>query len=406
MRIAYVCADRGVRPSGRSGSATHVRELIRALVARGHDVTLLCTAAETSSASLPCRVISFDEEATGSKVGSHIYKAARTLGDTSRATREVQELLLNSALTTALSGMQPQPDLVYERQSLWCFAGLEFAKRVGAPHLLEVNAPLVDQQREFRELDLLSVAAGVESLLLSGSDRVLVTSPGLIPYARERGASGRRVRVVTCGVPATILNGGARSGASRDAPFVVGFLGTLKPWHGIDILLRAFRKLHRRSRDFRLLVIGDGPERARIETYLKAHNLEPYSEMPGEIEASGVPAQLARMSVGVAPYPDATPFYFSPLKLWEYAGAGVPIVASSAGDLPELFPHREAALLHPPGSSSRLAEHIAKLHDDPQLAQRLARRARQIARAHTWDRIAARVEKIANTAIAEVRARR
>jgi len=406
MRIAYICADRGVNPAGSGGSATHVRELVRALVARGHEVTVFAAAAEGAASVLPCEVVDLQADRSMAELHTRLQRAARAIGDSSRAPKEIQGLLLNDALASALSNMSPPADVVYERQSLWSVAGLGHATRRGIPHLLEVNAPLVEQQKDYRELELLSAAAGIEGLLLAGSDRVLVTSPGLVDYARMHGASRRDVRVVPCGVSASLLEQSSGEARPRDpSRFVVGFLGSLKPWHGIDVLLRAFRKLHAADFCYRLLIVGDGPEREGVERYLRTNGLDAFSELTGNVDPSEVPAQLARMDAGVAPYPELPSFYFSPLKLWEYAGAGVPIVASDSGDLPRLFPHREAALLHPAGSASKLAAQVIKLREDPSLAARLARRARQIARAHTWDRIAARVERIATDAMRDKAAR-
>lgn len=402
MRMAYLCADRGVNPAGCSGSSAHVREMVKALVARGHHVEVILAAGDGAAAVLPCPVTDLQADATLGELRSRLVRAARTgpaVEDPSHAPAEAHALLANAAIAAALEAMDPPPDVVYERQSLWCTAGLDHARRRGIPHLLEVNAPLVEQEIEYRRLELVTVATAIQDVLLAGSDRVLVTSPALVGHARAHGASRRDVRVVPCGVPSSLLAGEPARAGRDPSRFVVGFVGSLKPWHGVDVLLRAFRKLHAADRAYRLLVVGDGPEREEVERYLRVHGLDPFAELTGNINPGEVPGQLARMDVGVASYPDLPTFYFSPLKLWEYAAAGVPIAASSVGDLPRLFPHREAALLHPPGSASKLAAHIEQLRADPALAARLARRAKQTARAHTWDRIAARVEGTAKTAI-------
>lgn len=399
MKIAYVCADRGVRPAGSGGSATHVREVVRGLARRGHDVVVLSAAADGAEDALGCPVVDLQQFAPVRELRASIQKAAHACGDSSRAPQEAIALLLNHALAAALDAMAPAADLVYERQSLWSFAGLDHAKRRGIPHLLEVNAPLVEQQRAYRELSLEAVAAGIEEQIFSGTDRVLVTSPSLVEYARSRGASGRDVTVVPCGLPASLLDAGVADGPRNATRFVIGFVGTLKPWHGLDVLLKAFRELRERDFTYRLLIVGDGPMREEIAQYLQTHRLEPFCEMTGALPPEEIPAQLARMDVGVAPYPELPSFYFSPLKIWEYAGAGVPIAAAAVGELPEVFPHREAALLHRPGSVAKLVAHIEKLREDPTLGPRLARRARRTARAHTWDRIVARIETIALDAV-------
>jgi glycosyltransferase involved in cell wall biosynthesis len=97
------------------------------------------------------------------------------------------------------------------------------------------------------------------------------------------------------------------------------------------------------------------------------------------------------MDVGLAPYPALPMFYFSPLKIFEYAAAGVPIVASASGQIAEILAHRSTALLHPPGSIRKMVEHIEELRAR-RLRERLGREARCLAvRRFTWDRNAARV---------------
>jgi glycosyltransferase involved in cell wall biosynthesis len=402
MRIAYVCADRGVRPAGSGGSATHVREMVKALAARGLDIVVFATSGDAGS-PLPFKVVDLQANPGSLELRSRIQRAARAHPDEARSSQEVYSLLLNQSLAAALESMSPAPDAVYERHSLWSVAGLDFARRRGIPHLLEVNAPLVEQQYAYRELELEAAAGAIEGYVLSGSDRVLATSPELVGYARSHGASGRNVRVVPCGVPGSMFSAPLRTRQLDPSRFVVGFVGSLKPWHGVDVLLRAFRKLRAIDRSYYLVIVGDGPQRADVERYIREHRLEGCSDVLGNVPHEEVVRTLSRMDVAVAPYPELPSFYFSPVKLWEYAAAGVPIAASSSGEISRLFPHGEAALLHPPGSASKLAGHIHRLRSDAALATRLSRRARRIARAHTWDRLAARVEKIALDAI---RARR
>jgi glycosyltransferase involved in cell wall biosynthesis len=399
MHIAYVCADRGVRPGGSGGSSTHVRELVKALAARGARITVLAAAADGAAEALGVPVIDLMAAPGMAELRAAVQKAARTAGDEGRAPHESMALLLNQAIASALAGLQPRPDVVYERHSLWSTAGLHFARNHGIPHLLEVNAPLVSQEKEYRQLALAPAAEAIEEWLVTTSDRLLVTTPSLADWAHGRGASRRAVRVVPCGVPSALVAAGPRERVDPSR-FTIGFVGSLKPWHGVDILLRAFRKLHRRELGYRLRIVGDGPMRGEIERWIGAHGLGGCTDVVGAVPPEAIPGELARMDAGVAPYPELPSFYFSPLKLWEYAGAGVPMAASAVGDLPRLFPHREAALLHPAGSASKLAEHLATLREDPALAQRLARRARMVAKAHTWDRIAARVERIAADAVA------
>src|SRR5262249_53202779 len=82
-----------------------------------------------------------------------------------------------------------------------------------------------------------------------------------------------------------------------------------------------------------LLIVGDGPERPRLEADLCARGLRELTQFTGSVDSDEVPGLLASMEVAVAPYPKLASFYFSPLKVYEYMAAGLPIVASRIGQL-------------------------------------------------------------------------
>lgn len=406
MRIAYICADPGVPVHGSTGSSTHVREMVRALVSRGLGVTLLAAClADHRRSEAPWPSVELTADPLIAELRSRLVGQLRTAGrGTSRAS-ELQALLLNEVVLRELTERRQEIDVVYERQSLWSLAGLQFARRENLPFILELNAPLAAQQQKYRELDLVETAETIERLLVSHADRIIVTSPALREYARARGAHDKRIREIPCGAPSSFLDA-RRERHDEDDGFVLGFLGSLKSWHGIDILLEAFRQLTRLDPAYRLLIVGAGPSRDLIDGFARQHHLSERIRLVGPVDHSSVPQYLSRMDVGLAPYPPLPSFYFSPLKLWEYAAAGVPIVASAVGDLPVLLPHRSAALLHPAGSIGKIVKHVEGLRTSPALRRRLARRARQIARRHTWDRLAARLEAIARRAACEHRPRR
>lgn len=406
MHLAYVCADRGVCIGGFNGAATHVRELTNAFVARGASGTILSPGAR-GGPDVACDVIDIDEDPLLAVLRRLAAKDA-TSGELARTqASEVHGLLLNGPLLEHLERLHAaRPvDVVYERHSLWSLAGLQFARRHGLPFLLEVNAPLAAQQEEYRSLANAAPARGLEQMLLRNADRVLVPSRTLGDYVAAQGCRRRALRVVPCGVPREFLSR-SRVDDRKDGEFVVGFLGSLKPWHGLDILMLAFRELLQRWDGYRLVVVGDGPMRARLEQFRDSMPITRAAvEIVGAVPYHEVPGHLARMDVGIAPYPPLPMFYFSPLKIFEYAAAGLPIVASGCGQIAEVLTHRSNALLHPPGSVRKIVKHVELLRTQPNLGSRLGRRARQVvAKRYTWDRLAARLLTMGERARREVAA--
>ncbi len=370
MRIAYVCADAGVPIFGRKGASIHVQEVVRALGRTGADVEIFAR-----------RVGDVPPPGLERVPVHRLPSAPATLGaaERERAARESNAWLRQRLAATG------RWDALYERYSLWSFAGLEYARERGTPAILEVNAPLIEEQALHRDLVDAEAAVEVARRAFGAATALVAVSRGVAEWLSGFAAARGRVHVVPNGVdPERFL----RPERDPERPFTVGFVGTLKPWHGVDVLAEAFALLHAGAPGVRLLVVGDGPERPRLEARLAAHGLAASTRMIGAIPPATVPAWLARMDVGVAPYPKSSRFYFSPLKVLEYMAAGLPVVASRIGQIVDLVEDGRSGILCPPGDPLALAEALAALREDPALSARLgaAGRAATLQR-HTWDAV-------------------
>lgn len=396
MHIAYICADPGVPVFGRKGSSVHVQELLRAFLAHGATIDLFATR--------------FDGEAPADLTTVRCH-ALPNLPKGDPAVREQAALAANDVLRQAMALNGPY-DLVYERYSLWSEAGLAYACAVGIPSVLEVNAPLIEEQARHRSLIDRASAERVAGRVFGLASHLLAVSEGVAAYLAGFPAAVGRIQVVPNGVdPQRFLverrlNGGGGSPRQADDPtttsgdgwlaasdmLTVGFVGTLKPWHGLSVLVEAFSQVHLRRPATRLLIVGDGPERAELEADLASHGLSSVTRLTGAVDPAEVPALLAAMDIAVAPYPWCEDFYFSPLKVFEYMAAARPVVSSRIGQLPDLIDHNVTGLLTPPGDSAALAEALLRLVDDAALRERLGQAARRVViREHAWSAIAGRI---------------
>jgi glycosyltransferase involved in cell wall biosynthesis len=116
---------------------------------------------------------------------------------------------------------------------------------------------------------------------------------------------------------------GVDSLSRRAGTFTAEFVGTLKPWHGLSTLAEAFAILHGRDPTYRLLIVGDGPERGRLlgELRVRGEALPGAAQFTGAVSHEAIPGLLASMDVAVAPYPALPDYCFSPLKVCEYLAA-------------------------------------------------------------------------------------
>jgi glycosyltransferase involved in cell wall biosynthesis len=371
MRIAYVCADPGVPVFGWKGSSVHVQEVIRALVGQGHQIELFATRWEGAAPT---------------DLGNVIVRPLPPISGLDPAQRERAALAANPAIAAILERQGPFA-LVYERYSLWNYAGMEYARANGIPGLLEVNAPLIEEQTGYRVLEDRAGAESVAERVFAAASLIITVSREIAAHLERYPAVRGRIHVVPNGINPQRFPAGVRP--TSPAPpgiFTVGFVGSLKSWHGLPTLVAAFALHHQKDPACRLLLVGDGPERATVAAEVEARGLIRATRLAGAVPPQEVPGLLASMDVAVAPYPGLPRFYFSPLKVLEYMAAGLPVVASRIGQLAELIHHGRDGILCPAGDTVALAQAFEQLRVDPELRGALGKAARaKVLRDHTWE---------------------
>lgn len=384
MRVAYVSADPGVPVFGCKGCSIHVQEVVRAMRNRGAAVELFVT--RTGG----------DPPPDLAAIPLHQFPLASN-GDP--ANRERRLLAANEKFRKSLKRAGPF-DMVYERYSLWSHAAMEHAREVGIPGILEVNAPLIEEQTRHRGLTDERAARHVAARAFDAAAALLAVSDEVAAYLKCHPATRERIHVVPNGVaPYRFLADLEPSLPREPGDFTIGFVGTLKPWHGLPLLLEVFARLHQSEPGFRLLIVGDGPERARLAADVAARGdgLAQAVHITGAVAPADVPGLIASMDVATAPYRGQPEFYFSPLKVYEYMAAGRAIVASRVGQLAQVIRDGVNGLLCAPGDVPALVEAIAHLRRDPAFRRRLGQTARSDAlESHTWDAVVGRVFDIAD----------
>jgi glycosyltransferase involved in cell wall biosynthesis len=295
----------------------------------------------------------------------------------------------------------PPPDVILERASLFGTAGSLVAAELDIPHLLELNAPLAAEQGAYRRGALGELAGLAERWALSRADAVLTVSAPLAEHAMRAGARAERVHVLPNGVDTKVFRPDARDAMLRrrlglGAGPLIGFVGGLRPWHGIDALPELLERLAARHRSIQLVVVGDGPLAGWLRGELDRRGLSDRAVLVGAVPHEDVAAVMRELDVAIAPYPQPEhDFYFSPLKLFEYMACGAPVVASRIGQIADVVRDGENGLLVTPGDADELAAACDRLLLDPELARRLgAAAADDIRRFYTWDVNAARVGEL------------
>ena len=415
MKILYLCLDRGVPVLGTKGAAVHVRAMVSALVREGHEVTLVAprlTRGGEQGASLDAVVRHLPPDDAVREAVARLHALDDHLGARTGVVNEVRRLLYDGVVVeTLMPELEADPpDAIYERLSLLGTAGARLARHLGVPHLVEVNAPLALEAGAYRRLQLTELGARVEVDVITGASAVLAVSQAVADHAIALGADPARVHVLPNAIDPELFVPRAPDPAARAAlgagpgDVLLGFVGGLRPWHGVESLPELLARLMDGRRPARLVIAGDGPLREPLEQAFAARGLEGRVRFTGALAHHEVAALVAQVDVALAPYPRLDhEFYFSPLKLFEYMGAGAAVVAARVGQIGEVVEDGVTGLLYPAGDAEALASRCARLVDDPNLRRALgAAAARRIHEGFTWDHNARRVVALAS--MAEVRA--
>ena len=179
----------------------------------------------------------------------------------------------------------------------------------------------------------------------------------------------------------------------RDTRRVV-YAGQLYRWKGVDSLLAAMALLPEAT----LTVFGgrgspDDPDLLACQARAQELGIGGRVEFRGFVPHAQVRAALAGAGAAVLPLPDnlMARYFTSPLKLFDYMAAGVPVVASDLPAVGEVLEDGDNALLVPPEDPPAMAAAIRRLLVNPGLADRLRRTAFEHVQAYTWDARAARI---------------
>jgi glycosyltransferase involved in cell wall biosynthesis len=372
LHIAFVCADPGVPVFGTKGGSIHAQEILRGFLRIGCQVDLL--AARLGGTPAP-------------DLAQTRILPLPLIHGSDAAQRETALTAWNSVVASQLQKSGPY-DLIYERHALFSHAAMEFAAHHRIPGVLEVNAPLVEEQAKHRGLIHREEAEAAARQAFTAASVLVGVSQEVAEYLRRSTNHPERIHVIPNGVDPSRFPSPPTTPIRSAHPFTIGFVGTLKSWHGLDVLADAFAIVRNRVPDAQLLIVGDGPERTTLEqrlSHLDAHHATTFT---GAVPPQAIPALLESMDVAVAPYPALADFYFSPLKVYEYMAAQRPVVASHIGQLRSLIVDGTNGLFCQPGHAGSLAEQILRLHDDPGLRQQLGAAARAtILGAHTWQHV-------------------
>lgn len=228
---------------------------------------------------------------------------------------------------------------------------------------------------------------------------IIAVSDDLKRHMVEEGLPAQRITVIRNGIdPGPRPTPADRSRARREFGFadgdvVIGTCGRLDPVKDLPTLLGAFRLVSDKCGSARLLIVGEGPERTRLEAHASA------AGFAGRVTFAGYRSDVRALLPALDVYANSSIHEGVSLTLLEAMSAGLPIVATRVGGTPEVIGDRQTGLLVPARSSAALAAAIERLLCEPESRAALGGSARaRVEREFTTSAMVARYLEMYRTA--------
>lgn len=355
MRVIYLTEEAiGFKDSLVRGGAIHVRNVVRGLRDRGHEVHLVDW-----------------NDAPDEPFQHSVDPPTRFVAGPA--------MTLRQALAV---GRRVGVDVVVSKTRKVYLPGLLAARRLGVPHVVHVGTSLTPPTDGW--VDRLD-SGSFRARLRMPHDGYLTVCEYVSEQLRGHGVPADRIHEVGNAVDTAAFRPDA--GASAPDPLaelegpLVGFVGGLHDYKGVHDLATA---IERAETEYTVVVAGDGPERARLERRLgnrgRLLGAVPYESMPAVYDALDV-FVLPSWTEGL------------PRVVLEAQAAGVPVVATTVGGVPEAITDGETGLLVPPRDPGRLAAALDRLVAEPDERRRLGDAGRATVTAEfSWSALRDRYE--------------
>jgi len=412
LKIGYLWQSKTADKSLTSVTATalHIRSVVDAFKKRGHAV----------------RIISFvdrqphwsDDGITWQKIPP--VKRSVALRVIESVVRGIQNRLKlpyfnifdSYRFSDACVAAAADVDVFYERFWILASGGLIASKRLNVPIIYEVNGDIVEEYRQRgNTLPRLHWSAihFVTEKMFRYAEKVIAVNDVLMErlHLRYR-LQPAKVCVIDNGARVDEFFQVDRTTSDRlvskhELPgnVTIIFVGTFKPWHGLDLLINAFGALAAIHPNVKLFLVGSGPLLADMKKHVLEHSLEEKVIFTGMVEPNMVPGFLNVADIAVLnPRVSGASLAQSPLKLFEYMAAGKAIVAPRIDYVEKILTDRENALLVTPDDVESLKCSLLELVENEHLRQRLGQSAQKKAlQEHSWEQVAVKIENIMYTLI-------
>ncbi|MBA4135870.1 MAG: glycosyltransferase WbuB [Opitutus sp.] len=384
MRVLYF-HQHFTTPDGSGGTRSY--EFARALVERGHSVTMVCGRSERSALDL-----SWDAKRKWSRgVIDGIDVIALPLNYSNRDSLLRRAwLFLHFAWRGVVLALPENYDLLFASSTPLTAAIPGIAMKLccrGKPFVFEVRDlwPELPRALGMKNPIALGGMSALEWMAYRCADACIGLSPGIVDGIKRRALKGRVVEMIPNGCDLDLFTPAQREKLKlpgiEAGDFVAGFTGAHGIANGLDAVLDAAAELKRRGRcDIKLVLIGDGKCKDGLVARAKAEGLDNCLFFP-PVKKTDLSRITASFDCGMQILADVPAFYYgtSPNKFFDYISAGLPILINYPGWLAELVRANDCGESVPPRNPVAFADALCRLADKRSQLTVQGSRARQLA---------------------------
>lgn len=380
MKILYFSPHPNLGLNISSGPGTHMREVIGGFRDAGHQVETLIMGGEeelqTESASSAKKGL---KEKVKPFIPAYLWQSMKD----SRLIKfdgHVKAMLLKKVV-------EFQPDLIYERGYYMMTSGVQVAQATKTEHFLEMNAPYPEEKIDMEGKSVFDITAiEREKYQVDSTDHLVVVSSALKEYYINKcGIPEEKVLVTPNAINTSIIpeeNPSLKQELfGNTETLIVGFVGSIFPYHGVDLLIKAFAKWN--YSNSKLLVVGDGATLEDLKNLTVELGIDNRVVFTGSLPHSQAIDHIQAMDITVMAKSN---WYGSPVKIFEYGALGKVVIAPNNVPVRDVMDNGVHGLLIE--GEDELLDAFNKLGTNQKLRSRLARNwEEEVLAEHTWKKV-------------------
>lgn len=380
MRILYYAPHPFLKLNAPTGYGRHMREMIAAWESQGHEVrTFIASDRNSRSDSAPIGTNQAGKNRMKKWIPKLIWESLK----------DISLLRFDKMLQFGLEEqiINFQPDIIYERVTYLQSSGIRASQKMGVKHIAEFNAPYPEERISFSGSTLLlAKAKNVEREILLNTHGAAAVSSALKSHLIKVCPSAKnKIKVIpnaVCPISSPIYSEESHPFQYLKNELVIGFVGSIFPYHGVDVLISAFAKLNQKNA--KLLIVGDGLILDDMKALAEKKGVKDQVIFTGPVPHEAVPSFIELMDICCMAKSN---WYGSPVKIFEYGILQKAILAPDVIPVRDVMSENDAVLVKPSEEDVRAG--LEKLIEDESFRKEIAQNwHKKVMHNYTWNHAA------------------